>query len=619
MSSVDINMAAELQVPRFSSCRGVSFEINRNNSSPPLPLPLDTADTNGAPGAHDGNNMADPAPHPSYYWRRLPTLAFSVNNLASSAKVGPYPLAAESAASSLRFFSATHSRVSSHFCDLDIEDEEAEYQDFNLSSACQRHHDIEDPVRVLSCGSTNILVENGATCNLCNEDYKQQLPPPPAKKVSAAKSTESRLSVILLDQGLFTVYKRLFALCLALNLLGLAAAVTGYFPYGQHRAALFSTGNILASVLCRSEAFLRCIFWLTVKLLGRWSWVPLPVKTAATSFLQSVGGVHSGCGVSSILWLIYSLFQTLSHRESSSDEIIGVAIAILGLLVISSLAAFPLVRHLHHNVFERFHRFAGWAALAMLWAFVMLTASYNPVDKSYDVRGSRLVKQQEFWFTLVITLSIIFPWLFVRRVPVKVSAPSNHASLIKFQGGIESGILGRISRSPLSEWHAFGIISDGKEEHMMLAGAVGDFTRGLVSNPPTHLWVRGLRFAGLPYLINMYKRVVVVATGSGICVFLSFMLQPCPADVYFIWVAKGIEQNFGDEIVRKIESYPAEKMIIHDTAVCGRPNVSEMTVEAVRRWGAEVVIVTSNPSGSRDVVNGCRAAGIPAFGPIWDS
>lgn len=60
-------------------------------------------------------------------------------------------------------------------------------------------------------------------------------------------------------------------------------------------------------------------------------------------------------------------------------------------------------------------------------------------------------------------------------------------------------------------------------------------------------------------------------------------------------------------------------MIIHDTAVWGRPNVPEMTVKEAKRWGGEVVIVTSNPSGSRDVVNGCKAAGIPAFGPIWDS
>jgi hypothetical protein len=45
-----------------------------------------------------------------------------------------------------------------------------------------------------------------------------------------------------------------------------------------------------------------------------------------------------------------------------------------------------------------------------------------------------------------------------------------------------------------------------------------------------------------------------------------------------------IEQNFGDEIVRKMKNYPSEKIIIHDTVVLGRPNVPEMTVEAVRRW-----------------------------------
>jgi hypothetical protein len=42
-------------------------------------------------------------------------------------------------------------------------------------------------------------------------------------------------------------------------------------------------------------------------------------------------------------------------------------------------------------------------------------------------------------------------------------------------------------------------------------------------------------------------------------------------------------------------------------------------VDAARRWGSEVVVVTSNPEGSRDVVTGCNEAGIPAFGPIWDS
>ncbi|RYQ94327.1 hypothetical protein Ahy_B08g089211 [Arachis hypogaea] len=50
-----------------------------------------------------------------------------------------------------------------------------------------------------------------------------------------------------------------------------------------------------------------------------------------------------------------------------------------------------------------------------------------------------------------------------------------------------------------------------------------------------------------------------------------------------------------------------------------RPNVSEMSVNAANNFGAQVVIVTSNPQGSRDVVNACKANGIAAFGPIWDS
>ncbi|THG14994.1 hypothetical protein TEA_002762 [Camellia sinensis var. sinensis] len=314
--------------------------------------------------------------------------------------------------------------------------------------------------------------------------------------------------------------------------------------------------------------------------------------------------IHSSCGVSSIAWLVNALVLTLKDRENSSTGIVWVASTILSLLAFSALAAFPLVRHLHHNVFERTHRFAGWTALALLWALIILTISYDPKTKSYSNQlGSRLIKQQEFWFTVAITLLIILPWLTVRRVAVKVSAPSTHASIIKFQGGVKEGVLGRISPSPLSERHAFGIISDNKKEHIMLAGAVGDFTKSLVSNPPSHLWVRQVHFAGLPYLVNVYDRVLLVTTSWGICVFLSFLLQPCTANVCLIWVAKGIEQNFGKEIKDWVSGYPKEKVIVHDTAVLGRPNVSQMSVNTARNWKAEVVIVTSNPEGSRDVVN----------------
>ncbi|OMO76290.1 hypothetical protein CCACVL1_15783 [Corchorus capsularis] len=299
-------------------------------------------------------------------------------------------------------------------------------------------------------------------------------------------------------------------------------------------------------------------------------------ETATTSLLQSLGGIHRSCGISSVAWLTYALVLTLKNRENTSSEIIAVASTILSLLCLSCLAAFPSVRYLHHNVFERIHRFAGWTILGLLWAFIILTISYDPATKAYSKElGTRLISQQEFWFTIAITILIIIPWLTVRRVPVRVSARSSHASIIKFDGGMKAGLLGRISPSPFSEWHAFGIISDAKTEHMMVAGAIGDFTESLVSNPPTHLWVRQVHFAGLPYLVNMYNRVLLVATGLGICMVLSFLLQPCSADVCVLWVANDIEQNFGKEIKEMMSGHPRDKVIVHDTADFGRPNVSQ--------------------------------------------
>ncbi|GJM93919.1 hypothetical protein PR202_ga10516 [Eleusine coracana subsp. coracana] len=126
-----------------------------------------------------------------------------------------------------------------------------------------------------------------------------------------------------------------------------APTATGRFPCAR---GIFAMGNILALTLCRSDAVLRVMFWLALKLLGR-TWVPLVIKTGVTAILQSVGGV------SSLACLVYALVQV---RQS-----------------------FTLVRHLHHNVFERMHRFAGWAMLALLWTSVVVSTGFDPATKSY--------------------------------------------------------------------------------------------------------------------------------------------------------------------------------------------------------------------------------------------
>ncbi|XP_015065506.1 adenylate-forming reductase 06235-like [Solanum pennellii] len=166
-----------------------------------------------------------------------------------------------------------------------------------------------------------------------------------------------------------------------------------------------------------------------------------------------------------LLCLIYALIQTLNDKENTSPEIVSVAFAILSLLFLSSLAAFPLIRHLHHNFFKRIHHFVGWIALALLWIFITLTVSYDPKTKSYNNAKicSKLIKQQEFLFKLAITVLIIIPWITVRHVPVKVTSPSGHATIIKFEAGVKAGILGRISPSPLSEWMRLGSFLMGRQ------------------------------------------------------------------------------------------------------------------------------------------------------------
>lgn len=554
----------EMKIARFSSCRGVAFEINPNRSNL-FAIGSTTTTKQDKTGT----------------WLWIP------KTRTNSFRVLPQQHQAHT-------ISPARSRTSSHFCDIEIDADDDD--DVELDILLAEVQDIEKPEKKANGVKVQKLLPKAD---------------PPSRS--------SRLSIILLDQG-FTVYKGLFLVCITLNLVALALSAVGQFPYAKKKAALFSIGNILALTLCRSEAALRVVFWLAVMTIGR-PCVPLRVKTATTSFLQSVGGIHSGCGVSAIAWLVYSLVLTVKNKaKTTSPEIVVVAFTILLLISLSSLAAFPLLRHLHHNVFERIHRFAGWMALILLWLFILLSISYEPTSQTYHLTMDKMVKKQEWWFTLAITILIIIPWLTIRKVPVvSVSAPSGHASIIKFEGGVQAGLLVRISPSPLSEWHAFGIISDGKKEHMMLAGAVGDFTKSLVSNPPKHLWVRTMHFAGLPYLVNLYQRVLLVATGSGICVFLSFLLQPSKADVCLIWVAKDIEVNFGKETRELVNKYSKERVVVHDTAVSGRPNVAEMSVNAAVRWNVEVVIVTSNPEGSRDILRACKKAKIPAFGPIWDS
>ena len=45
----------------------------------------------------------------------------------------------------------------------------------------------------------------------------------------------------------------------------------------------------------------------------------------------------------------------------------------------------------------------------------------------------------------------------------------------------------------------------------------------------------------------------------------------------------------------------------------GRPDVMKLVREAYYSWGAEVVFITSNYQGNKEIMEGCKAEGIAAF------
>jgi len=170
------------------------------------------------------------------------------------------------------------------------------------------------------------------------------------------------------------------------------------------------------------------------------------------------------------------------------------------------------------------------------------------------------------------------------------------------------------------EYHAFGIISEGTHarHHYLICGVQGDFTRKLVNDPPTHIWTRELKFAGVSNSSTLYRRGIRVCTGTGLGAALSTCLQS--PDWYLIWIGSEQEKTFGPTISELIHrNIGPERMTLWDSKKQGRrPDTMELVKEVYASWRAEVVFITSNRQGNQEIMEGCKEAGIPAFGTLWD-
>lgn len=171
------------------------------------------------------------------------------------------------------------------------------------------------------------------------------------------------------------------------------------------------------------------------------------------------------------------------------------------------------------------------------------------------------------------------------------------------------------------EYHAFGIVSEGPhaEYHYMICGVQGDFTKALVTHPPTHVWTREIKFAGVSNTSSIYKRGIRICTGTGVGAGLSTCLQN--PNWFFIWIGSDLAATFGPTIQALIDNgIPKDRKLLWDSKkMGGRPGDVVGLIEGIyKAWGAEVVFVTSNGQGNKDMMLGCKEKGIPVFGTLFD-
>ncbi|CAE6385772.1 unnamed protein product [Rhizoctonia solani] len=443
------------------------------------------------------------------------------------------------------------------------------------------------------------------------------IPATPKPGPAKPKPPKIEISLWIRFNLFFNTYRKFYTFVVTLNGIGLVLAGIGRFEYATNHSGALVLGNLLCAVMMRNELFLRFLFLIANTFFAKWP--PLCIRLGITSILQHIGGIHSGCATSGLAWLLYKVIQLCRHASVNQKSVIAMGVVTSVAVTISVLSAFPWIRNQHHNVFERHHRFIGWLGLLATWIFVILGNGFNPQTGEWTATGYHMISTQEFWFALGMTVFIALPWTFTRRVPVHVEIPSPKVAVLRFDRGMQQGLLGRISRSSMLEYHAFGIISEGTHSpyHYMVCGVQGDFTRGLVEDPPKYIWTRELKFAGVSNTSTLYRRGIRVCTGTGIGAALSTCIQN--EGWFLIWIGSDQEKTFGKTISNMIEQHiPPERRILWDSKKVGRPNTVKLIEEVYRSFDAEVVFITSNYIGNLEMMVGCRKLGIPAFGTLWD-
>lgn len=421
-------------------------------------------------------------------------------------------------------------------------------------------------------------------------------------------------------------YVRWFALTAVLNLLLLMHGFSQGWWYSAAGAleplSYLVLGNFAVAILIRQQYVINSLFWLATRVPVHW---PLSIRWAMGK-VYHFGGWHSGCATMGTLWFIGLLaamtISVIQGTSSLSTATLAVSFMIFALLAGIVLTALPPIRGQFHNTFELIHRLGGWSTLLLFWVqTVLLARDFAAVDANAQVAFSEvLLNSPSVWVLALLTFSVLLPWLRLKKVAVDIKTPSSHVAVASFNYGVKpfAGSSTALSRSPLREWHSFANIpSPDDPGYRLTISRAGDWTGRFINDMPSHVWVKGIPTAGVGNVDQLFKKVLWVATGSGIGPCLPHLLaRTAPANL--IWSTRNPKETYGEDLLVQILKSQLDA-VIWDTTKQGKPDMRKLVQEACLRFRPEAVICISNQKLTYQVVYDMESRGIPAFGAIWDS
>ncbi|MEZ4836761.1 MAG: hypothetical protein R2873_33010 [Caldilineaceae bacterium] len=415
-------------------------------------------------------------------------------------------------------------------------------------------------------------------------------------------------------------YNRLIVLVLAVNAAILVWGADLWWTATSFDLVTLSTlviANLSLAIVIRQHYVINLLFWLATRAPTSW---PLAIRWQLGK-VYHFGGLHVGGAIAGTLWFVAFVVGVVlawvNGQPGVSVALVGVTGALLVLLIGIIGLSLPSIRAKYHDLFERSHRLGGWTALVLFWAQTLIFANDQRASATL---AQALISSPGFWLLLAVTGSILLPWLRLRRVPVRIERPSSHVALAHFDYGVTpfAGSSTALSRNPLLEWHSFANVpAPGKDGYRLTISRAGDWTGQFIDDMPSHVWVKGIPTAGVGNIDQLFKRVVWIATGSGIGPCLPHLLaQEVPARL--VWSTRCPRATYGDKLVDEILAVQPNA-VIWDTDSAGRPDLVKLAYDAVVAFDAEAVIVISNKKLTWQVVYGIESRCIPAYGAIWDS